>query len=107
MTIARQDHEEHSAFLAMPVLDRVLKQVYPRDVARHVTVRSLAIEGIVGHMATRRIHSVEAGVVLVADGCRCGARGEPHPHDHQRGVAPWRHPQVLRQRHRPGDDRQG
>jgi uncharacterized protein len=68
MTVSRQDHEEHSAMLAMPIFDRLLKQVYPRDIGRQVTIRSLAIEGIVGHMAARKVHSVEAGVVLVADG---------------------------------------
>lgn len=69
MTVSRQDHEEHSAVLAMPIFDRMLKQLYPRDFTHQVVVRSLAIEGIVGHMAARKVHSVEAGVVLVADGC--------------------------------------
>lgn len=69
MTVGRQDHEEHSAFLAMPLFDRILPQLYPGDIQKQVIVRSVAIEGIVGHMATRTIHSIEAGVLLVADGC--------------------------------------
>lgn len=69
MTVGRQDHELHSAYLAYPILDRLLRDVYRDDVQRRVVVRSLAIEGIVGHMAGRKIHSLEAGVILLADGC--------------------------------------
>jgi metal-dependent HD superfamily phosphatase/phosphodiesterase len=32
-------------------------------------IRSLALEAISGHMGNRHIHSLEAGVVQVADGC--------------------------------------
>ncbi len=69
MTIGRQDHELHSAYLALPLIDRLVAEIYPESVQRRVVVRSIAVEGIVGHMAGRRIHSLEAGVILVADGC--------------------------------------
>jgi metal-dependent HD superfamily phosphatase/phosphodiesterase len=69
MSIGRQDHELHSAYLSAPMIDRILKKVYPDDTARRVMIRSLALEGISGHMANRTIHSLEAGVILVADGC--------------------------------------
>ncbi|MFA6505845.1 MAG: phosphohydrolase [Treponemataceae bacterium] len=69
MTIGRQEHELHSAYLSYPILDRLLIEVYKQDIPKRVVVRSLAIEGIIGHMAGRKIHSVEAGVILVADGC--------------------------------------
>ncbi len=69
MTIGRQDHELHSAYLAQPILERLLLTLYPDEIQRRVVIRALAIEGIVGHMAGRRIHSIEAGVILVADGC--------------------------------------
>jgi hypothetical protein len=69
MTIGRQDHELHSAYLAYPIIDRLLAGVYGADASRRIVARSLAIEGIVGHMAGRKIHSIEAGVILVADGC--------------------------------------
>lgn len=69
MTIGRQDHELHSAYLAYPILDRLLRETYREEVPKRVVARSLAIEGIVGHMAGRKIHSIEAGVILVADGC--------------------------------------
>ena len=42
--------------------------LYPDDLALRVVIRSMAHEVIVGHMAHTRIHSIEAGVVLVADG---------------------------------------
>ncbi len=50
-------------------MDRVLREVYPARVAKRVVVRSLAVECIVGHMATQQIHSLEAGLMLIADGC--------------------------------------
>lgn len=68
MTVGRQDHELHSAYLAYPMLDRLLRETCD-DLEKRVVIRSLAIEGIVGHMAGRKIHSIEAGVILVADGC--------------------------------------
>ena len=69
MTIGRQDHELHSTYLAYPIIDRLLAEVYKEDLAKRVIVRSLTIEGIIGHMAHHTVHSVEAGVILVADGC--------------------------------------
>jgi metal-dependent HD superfamily phosphatase/phosphodiesterase len=69
MTVGRQDHELHSISLAGPILDRLLRDRYPADVPRRIMVRSLALEGIAGHMGNRIIHSLEAGVILVADGC--------------------------------------
>ena len=32
-------------------------------------IRSMALEGIIGHMGTRKIHSLEAGIIQIADGC--------------------------------------
>ena len=69
MSLTRQDHENYSADLARPIIDRFLAQMYPTDVTRRVIVRSLALEAIVGHMAMIKIHSLEAGLILVADGC--------------------------------------
>ncbi len=69
MSIGRQDHELHSVYLGLPVIDRILGAVYPEDPTRRFVLRSLALEGISGHMGTRAIHSLEAGVILVADGC--------------------------------------
>jgi metal-dependent HD superfamily phosphatase/phosphodiesterase len=69
MSVGRQDHEIHSAYLSYPIMDRILKEIYPRNMPKQVMVRSLALEGISGHMGNRIIHSLEAGVILVADGC--------------------------------------
>lgn len=69
MTIGRQDHELLSCILAQPIIDRILPGVFPDDLQKRVVIRSLALEGIFGHMATRKIHSLEAGLILVADGC--------------------------------------
>ncbi|MDR1390099.1 MAG: HD domain-containing protein [Treponema sp.] len=69
MAIGRQDHELHSAYLAYPVLDRVLREVHGRNMQKIVLIRSIAIEAISGHMGNRIIHSLEAGIVQVADGC--------------------------------------
>jgi metal-dependent HD superfamily phosphatase/phosphodiesterase len=69
MSVGRQDHELHSAYLSYPIMDRILSQVYAGSIQQRVTIRSLAIEGISGHMGGRAIYSLEAGVILVADGC--------------------------------------
>lgn len=69
MAIGRQDHELLSATLSVPIITRILEVAYPDDIRKRVIIRSLALEGIVGHMANRRIHSIEAGVILLADGC--------------------------------------
>jgi len=69
MSIGRQDHELHSAYLAYPIIDRILAGVFPDGMAKRVMIRSLALEGIAGHMGNRLIHSLEAGIILVADGC--------------------------------------
>ena len=54
------------ASASRPYLDwSVLKRI----VVRRVTVRSLAMEGIIGHIGTHKIHSLEAGIILIADGC--------------------------------------
>ena len=68
MGVARQHHEWHALTLADPIIREVLDEVYADDMARRVPIRMLAHECIVGHMAHVRIHSIEAGVVLVADG---------------------------------------
>jgi metal-dependent HD superfamily phosphatase/phosphodiesterase len=57
--------------LAQPVITRILEEALPGSlyISRRALIRATAIEGIAGHMATRKIHSLEAGVILIADGC--------------------------------------
>ncbi|MDR2792859.1 MAG: HD domain-containing protein [Treponema sp.] len=72
MSLGRQDHEMHSAYIAFSILDRILAEGLadsPHDMQRRVTIRSLALEGIAGHMGNRAVYSLEAGIVLIADGC--------------------------------------
>ena len=69
MGVGRQDHEQHSCYMAYPIIDRIIKEVYTDDFRKRVMVRALAMEGIAGHMGSRTIHSFEAGIVQVADGC--------------------------------------
>ena len=71
MTIGRQDHELYSGILAYNIIDRILNQALSGqgNLRRKIIIRSMALEGILGHMGTRRIHSIEAGLILIADGC--------------------------------------
>ncbi len=71
MTVGRQDHELYSGIMAYSLINDTLKDVIPgnENLRRRVIIRSMALEGIVGHMGTRRIHSIEAGLILIADGC--------------------------------------
>ena len=69
MSIGRQEHENMSALLAQPIIDRSLMHMFPNDLHKRVIIKSVATEAIIGHMSTKRIHSIEAGVVLIADGC--------------------------------------
>lgn len=69
MTIGRQSHEQMSVMLAIPIIDRALEHVFQGDIHKKVIIKSLALEAIIGHMSTRKIHSIEAGTMLIADGC--------------------------------------
>jgi metal-dependent HD superfamily phosphatase/phosphodiesterase len=69
MSIGRQDHELHSVYLANPILDRILLNIYSDNIRKRSIIRCAAIEGIAGHMGNRTVHSLEAGLILVADGC--------------------------------------
>ena len=69
MSVGRERHEQTSAMLALPIIDRILLALLPDDMKRRVVIRSMALEGILGHMGTTRIHSREAGLGLVGDGC--------------------------------------
>lgn len=68
MGVARENHEWHSIHLADEFIKRYLTLLYPEGDPMRAVLRALAHEVIVGHMARVKIHSVEAGAVLVADG---------------------------------------
>jgi len=90
MTLGRIAHERNGAILALPIIDRLLTAVYPNDLRRRIAIRSVTLECILGHMASHRVHTLEAGTVLIADGC-----------DMQKGRA--RIPMILNQEPKPGD----
>jgi metal-dependent HD superfamily phosphatase/phosphodiesterase len=69
MGIGRQDHEHSGVYLALPILNRLLAAVYSGNMRKQAMVRALTLEGIIGHMGAHVVHSLEAGVVQVADGC--------------------------------------
>ena len=69
MMVGRQGHEEKSVMLALPLIDRTLNTIFKDDIHKRVVIKSLAIEAIIGHMSSRKIHSIEAGILLIADGC--------------------------------------
>jgi metal-dependent HD superfamily phosphatase/phosphodiesterase len=69
MGIGRQDHEHSGGYLALPILNRLLAEVYSGNTRKQAMVRALTLEGIIGHMGTHAVHSLEAGVIQVADGC--------------------------------------
>jgi metal-dependent HD superfamily phosphatase/phosphodiesterase len=68
MAVARQRHEWHSLLIGMRFVERYLAEFYPDDFGKQVAITAMVQEGIVGHMGHERIHSIEAGTVLVADG---------------------------------------
>lgn len=71
MTIGRKDHELYSGIIAFQIITDILRKVMPGDddVIRRTVIRAVALEGILGHMTTHPIHSIEAGLILIADGC--------------------------------------
>jgi metal-dependent HD superfamily phosphatase/phosphodiesterase len=71
MTISRKDHELYSGIIAYSLITDILNKILPgaENTMRRTVIRSVAMEGILGHMGTHPIHSIEAGIVLIADGC--------------------------------------
>lgn len=69
MTIGRKDHELYSGIISYQIITDVLLKVLPEETMRRTIIRSLAMESILGHMGTHIIHSIEAGLILIADGC--------------------------------------
>ena len=69
MSVGRENHESSGAMLSMPIIERLLNEIYPNDLRKRVILRSLVMEGIMGHMGTQKTFSLEGGIILVADGC--------------------------------------
>jgi len=69
MSVSRTEHEITGLVIARPIMDRILKVLLPDELARRIAIMSVATEGVMGHMASRKVYSIEAGLLLVADGC--------------------------------------
>ena len=70
MCIARDGHELNGMFVAQKYIDEILDTVYEKkEYLLKVAVKNVILEGIMGHMASKKIHTLEAGLVLVGDGC--------------------------------------
>jgi len=69
MGAGRPNHDLHSVIISAPIIDKLLAEVYQNNWQKRVVVRSVAIEGIAGHMGNIAVSSLEAGIVQVADGC--------------------------------------
>lgn len=70
MAVTRDDHERHSVHMANQILDRHLSKVYD-DEGQLWMMKCLINECIIGHMGNYRIHSVEAGSLMIGDGADC------------------------------------
>lgn len=70
MGVTRDDHESHSMQMAGHILERHLSKVYD-DEGQLWMMKCLINECIIGHMGNYRIHSVEAGCVMIGDGADC------------------------------------
>ncbi|MFA5365070.1 MAG: phosphohydrolase, partial [Candidatus Bathyarchaeia archaeon] len=67
-SIHRVDHPYHSCILANPILDRLLRKVYPDDQALAVRLKSEILHSIFAHEDNIECLSIEAGAAKVADG---------------------------------------
>jgi metal-dependent HD superfamily phosphatase/phosphodiesterase len=67
MTVHRQDHPVFSVTLATPIINRVLKKVYPKDIHKQVHVRGHILHAITSHDKHITPSTVEAGIVGIAD----------------------------------------
>ena len=70
MGVTRDDHERHSMIMADRILDDHLGRVY-EDEGQLWMIKALVNECIIGHMGNYRIHSVEAGSIMLGDGADC------------------------------------
>ncbi|MDR1868553.1 MAG: phosphohydrolase [Treponema sp.] len=69
MGMGRQDHELHSTIIALPFINDLLSRIYGNNYFKKIMIQDMALEGIRGHMGSINVSSLEAGIVLIADGC--------------------------------------
>lgn len=70
MSVHRQNHEYYTLLLANKHIDTILDSLYPEsENKKKYGLKCLIMESVAGHMGNQEIASLEAGVLLVADGC--------------------------------------
>lgn len=69
MSVGRENHEILGVVFANPIIERILAKIYPENVEKRTIIHALIIEAIAGHMGSKDIHSIEAGLVSIGDGC--------------------------------------
>ena len=67
-SIHRVNHHIHSCVIANPILDRLLRKVYPEDAGLAVRLKSEILHTIFSHEDEVECLSVEAGAAKIADG---------------------------------------
>lgn len=90
MSVGRENHEISGVLISTPIIERILQNVYTNELEKRVILKALIMECMLGHMGTQKIHSLEAGIILIADGC-----------DMERGRA--RIPMILSRESKIGD----
>ncbi len=68
MSVTRDNHEMVSLIKSRAIVTRILDKFYD-SLNKKLVIQNFVEEGIIGHMGTKKIHSLEAGLVLIGDGC--------------------------------------
>jgi len=68
MAVTRDRHEWHSLHLGRDLIIRYIARAYPDSLFKQMLVRALIHETVIGHMGYDKVHSIEAGTLLVGDG---------------------------------------
>ncbi|NWF97127.1 MAG: HD domain-containing protein [Candidatus Thorarchaeota archaeon] len=67
MSVHREEHNDFSVVLAMPIIERVLAKVYPANRRKQVHIRGHVLHAIVSHDKLVKPSTMEAGLVGIAD----------------------------------------
>ncbi|MFW9908850.1 MAG: HD domain-containing protein [Candidatus Thorarchaeota archaeon] len=67
MTVHRESHNIFSVTLATPIVERILKKVYPKDFRKQIHIRGHVLHAILCHDKFITPSTIEAGVVGIAD----------------------------------------
>lgn len=67
-SIHRVDHHIHGCYLANPILDRILSEVYPDETTNVLRMKCEILHSIYAHDEEIECLSLEAGIAKIADG---------------------------------------